>query len=121
MINFVIKAADEATMFAAFDGLGLRDEEGTLRQSGRNPGERHEWAMSYLGVVQDRDNQTGTDGEGNPIFADLPGVYTYLRWNGDKDQTAYWAAVNAFGLTKYWASDGSGDNADLPDWFPRIG
>ena len=82
MTDFALKAPDQATMYAAFEDLGIF-VDGVLQTQGSIPaGENYGetwWALVDQGL---RSYQTGVDSENSPIYA-TDEYWLVLRWNGD--------------------------------------
>ena len=136
MTDLVIHAATEADMRAAITALGFDnvDDNGNQLNSWSNAvfapdGTRDgDYAIHFFGAVVDKSVPTGTAtdeiGGVYPTYDNLPGVYSYVRWNTGQPEAPHWDATQGSGITVYWRSDQVDDDGDpvpLPDWFPRIG
>lgn len=120
MTDLVIRAPSRAAMEQGFAALDLVEEDGSIRSQGRFSENGTEWAAYFADTVYAPTGGTVTDpatGGSMPEYAQLPGSYLALRWNGDEDRAPFLAATEAFGIEIVWTSE-SGDPP--PDHIPRF-
>jgi hypothetical protein len=114
MTDYCLSAADQATMIAGFQAVGIADTEGHIRTQGLMA-DGTEWAMLDVGARFFPSGKvlSGTMGDQPEMVSD--GRYwVILRWNGDAPTPPLPA-----GITIAWASDDE-EAGDYPAGLPRF-
>lgn len=115
MTDFCLSAANQATMYAAYQAVGIMDAEGNITTQGRFD-DGTDWAIVDWGartwvVQQGVDPQTG-----EPVYVtQTDGLYwCVMRWNGDHPLPA-----DQPGVTVEWSSAVE-DPGPYPEGLPRF-
>ena len=113
MTDYVLRAADQATMYAGFQELGLFTTDGEGNEVLRTQGLLNDgtaWCLVDQGI---RAIQTGVDKDGNPIFV-TDQYWVPLRWNGDAP-----LPNDPAGVQIVWQSDAE-PPTDYPEGVTRF-
>lgn len=120
MVDIYLRAPNQATMHAVMRATYEALAETTLAEDQPTPQQATfasgvgGWVVDDIGAFYE---QTGEDGEGNPIMTPREGYHIILRWNGP-DMPPVPAP-----LETVWRSDAVDDNGDPvppPAWWNRV-
>jgi hypothetical protein len=105
MTDYALSAPDQATMYAAFDALGIRNADGEITTQGLFE-DGTEWAIVDQGARYYPDGSL--DADGNPVMVTDGLYWVPMRWNGGAP-----LPPDQPGITVEWQSD-----AEPPTEYP---
>lgn len=108
MTDYVLRSADQATMYAAFTAQGIY-ADGVLKTQGILS-DGGAWCLVDQGL---RTIQTGVDDQGEPIFV-TDEYWVPLRWNSGEPTPA-----SQPGVTIVWQSDAE-PSTEYPEGVTRF-